>query len=401
MTRLTLPSSSIRPALFCSRPAVSISTTSSLALGALPDGVERDAGRVAALGTADGRRPDPLAPGLQLVGGGGAEGVGRAEQRRSGPSATSTRASLPTVVVLPVPLTPTTRTTAGRARRGVASQRPVERRGRPGASSSSRSIARDVVGVRVPSDLDPGAQPLDQLLGRRRRRGRPSAGSPRSPPRSPRRAVAGEQREQPAPERALRARQPGAQPDQAAGAGLGALEPGSPRSGASTSGRVDLGRCRAGARARCSGSVSVGAPAPRRPRRREPTSDVAAMTPSNEDGRGDDQDQGEGLHDGVSLPERRPGARSGRGSEPGRRTAGAGQPLLRASVGEGAGPPAYLPLGELELARHPTGLLRGGQHTERRCLAGVHLVGDRGDGRCDPRRAARGLLVVEERGDAA
>jgi hypothetical protein len=43
------------------------------------DGVEGDAGRVAALGPATVWRADPVAPGLQLVGGGGAEGVRRAE----------------------------------------------------------------------------------------------------------------------------------------------------------------------------------------------------------------------------------------------------------------------------------------------------------------------------------
>jgi hypothetical protein len=49
---------------------------------ALRDGVEGDARRVAALGAADGLRADPVAPGLQLVGGRGAEGVGGAEHDR-------------------------------------------------------------------------------------------------------------------------------------------------------------------------------------------------------------------------------------------------------------------------------------------------------------------------------
>ena len=79
MTRLTLPSSSIRPALFCSRPAVSMMTVSTPRLDAVADRVEGDAGRVAALGATDHLDADPLAPGRELLDGGGAERVGRAE----------------------------------------------------------------------------------------------------------------------------------------------------------------------------------------------------------------------------------------------------------------------------------------------------------------------------------
>ncbi len=68
------------------------------------------------------------------------------------PSPTSARASLPQVVVFPVPLTPTTSMTAGlpscrwvrSARLAVVSTWP---------SSSSRSISRTSSGVRVPSTL--------------------------------------------------------------------------------------------------------------------------------------------------------------------------------------------------------------------------------------------------------
>ena len=78
------------------------------------DRVERDRRRVGALLLgADRGYPDPRAPRLELVRGGGAERVRRPEDT-SRSSETRTRASLPTVVVLPVPLTPTTRMTAGR-----------------------------------------------------------------------------------------------------------------------------------------------------------------------------------------------------------------------------------------------------------------------------------------------
>ena len=50
-----------------------------LVLDALGRGVEGDRGGVAALGPAHDVGADPVAPGLELVGGGGAEGVGRAE----------------------------------------------------------------------------------------------------------------------------------------------------------------------------------------------------------------------------------------------------------------------------------------------------------------------------------
>ncbi len=109
----------------------------------------------------------PLAPGRQLVGGGGPEGVGGAEQDRAAVGRPATRASLPQVVVLPVPLTPTTSTTAGcrpacwrcrsdavhgRVRRASAAPRAAWPR-----TSSAGSGAED---------LDLGPQPVDELGGR-------------------------------------------------------------------------------------------------------------------------------------------------------------------------------------------------------------------------------------------
>ena len=152
ITRLILPSSSISPALFCSRPAVSIRTTSASSSAAA-----RTASKATAAGSAPSRS-------LRMVGtptrwphvcswsAAAARKVSAAPSTTSLSSATSTRASLPTVVVLPVPLTPTTRTTAGRsASRSTASERSM-----PGSTSrisSARSIARTCSGSFAPSTL--------------------------------------------------------------------------------------------------------------------------------------------------------------------------------------------------------------------------------------------------------
>ena len=81
------------------------------------------------------------------------------------PSPTSTRASLPQVVVLPVPLTPTTSTTDGRspclARCSVRSMSGPIMADQVGAQQ--RADRGRVVRAR---DLDLGAQLLDQLAGR-------------------------------------------------------------------------------------------------------------------------------------------------------------------------------------------------------------------------------------------
>ena len=57
-------------------------TVSTPGVDAGPHGLEGDGRGVAALGAADDLDADPLAPGGELVDGGGAEGVGRAEHDR-------------------------------------------------------------------------------------------------------------------------------------------------------------------------------------------------------------------------------------------------------------------------------------------------------------------------------
>ena len=171
MTRLTLPSSSIRPTLFCSRPAVSTSTTSSppsapcltasnATLAGSPPSGPRTTG-------APTRSPQVV----ELVGGGGAERVGGAEQHGAAvgdqhPGQLADGGGLAGAV-------DADDEHDGRAAVGcrwcAASGRAS---GRRGSSSSSRSMPRTAAGVAGAEHLDPGAQPLDQLLGRRRRRRR-------------------------------------------------------------------------------------------------------------------------------------------------------------------------------------------------------------------------------------
>src|SRR5699024_693447 len=113
-TRLTLPSSSIRPALVCRRPAVSMMTVS------VPSSVAR---ATASKATLAGSAPSSLAttgaptrlPQVCSCSVAAARKVSAAPNTTLRPSPTRTRASLPVVVVLPVPLTPTTMTTAGRS----------------------------------------------------------------------------------------------------------------------------------------------------------------------------------------------------------------------------------------------------------------------------------------------
>ena len=76
------------------------------------DRVERHRRRIAARRARDAGHAEPLGPDLELGDGAGAVGVGRREQTLR-PSRWSRRASLAAVVVLPVPLTPTSRMTVG------------------------------------------------------------------------------------------------------------------------------------------------------------------------------------------------------------------------------------------------------------------------------------------------
>ena len=105
------------------------------------DRVERDRRRVAAARGADEVRAGPLRPDLELLVGRGAEGVGGGDEHGVAVLAEALAASLPIVVVLPVPLTPTTRITRGRAptssRAGLAEQRLRS----PPASAGASSVA--------------------------------------------------------------------------------------------------------------------------------------------------------------------------------------------------------------------------------------------------------------------
>src|SRR6478609_7476238 len=150
MTRFTLPSSSIRPTLFCSRPAVSMSTTSaSISAAALT------ASKATAAGSAPSRSERMVgtptrSPQVCSWSAAAARKVSAAPSTTSLSSATSTRASLPTVVVLPVPFTPTTSTQAGRpSTRDDTIERSID--GSTRASSSSRSQPRTVASSVLPS----------------------------------------------------------------------------------------------------------------------------------------------------------------------------------------------------------------------------------------------------------
>ena len=113
MTLLTLPSSSIRPCLFCSRPAVSTMTVSTpvptpsftaskaTLAGSVPSGPRT---------TATPTRSPQVA---RLVDGRGAERVGRAEHDAAVLGDQDPGEACRPWVVLPEPLTPTTRTTPG------------------------------------------------------------------------------------------------------------------------------------------------------------------------------------------------------------------------------------------------------------------------------------------------
>ena len=135
--------------MFCRRPAVSIITTStSPSIPALTASKATEAG--SAPSTSDLTVATPTrCPQVANWSAAAARKVSAAPRMTSLFSATSTRASLPTVVVLPTPLTPTTMTTAGRsAWRSTASER--SRVGSTSLMSSSRSSSRTSAGLRLP-----------------------------------------------------------------------------------------------------------------------------------------------------------------------------------------------------------------------------------------------------------
>ena len=106
ITRAIFSSSAISPALFCKRPAVSISRMSlPLAAGLFQRLEGQPRGVAAGLG-GDELRPGASGPDPQLLDGGGAERVAGRQHHFRALLAPSRLASLPMVVVLPVPLTP-------------------------------------------------------------------------------------------------------------------------------------------------------------------------------------------------------------------------------------------------------------------------------------------------------
>ena len=187
MTRTIFSSSAISSSLFCSRPAVSMMSTSAPSAFASLQRVEGEAGGVGARLAGDDVRAGPLAPDLQLLDRGGAERVAGGEPRRSAPRPRSFAASLPMVVVLPVPLTPTTRMTCGFSV-GVDDERLRDRRAAP---SRSRRRARPSL---RPSLISLSKRACAKRVGDRaprcRRRDRRGSACPRTPRAPPRRASA-------------------------------------------------------------------------------------------------------------------------------------------------------------------------------------------------------------------
>ena len=116
-----------------------------------------------------------------------ARNVSAAPSTTERPSATSTRAILPQVVVLPEPFTPTTRSTAGRSPCGVDLQRPV--RGR--VERLDQLLGEHVRAARRRSPCPapgPARAAARRSAGSAPRRRRRRSASPRSRPRCRRRA---------------------------------------------------------------------------------------------------------------------------------------------------------------------------------------------------------------------
>ena len=132
MTRRTLASSSMRFDFVCRRPAVSAMTTSAWRATAASRASNTTARRIRVRGVGDdlGRRcAGPRCRSWSIA---AARNVSAAASTTRRPSARSRAASLPMVVVLPVPLTPTTSTMAG----------PPSVAGSGSSSSSSRAASR-------------------------------------------------------------------------------------------------------------------------------------------------------------------------------------------------------------------------------------------------------------------
>ena len=141
------------------------------------------------------------------------------------PSATSTRAILPQVVVLPAPLTPTTSSTAGMPSRRVVRSDAVQARVERGDQLVGEQAAQ-LAGGAGAEHPGPLAEPVDDLPGGVDA----DVGGDQAVldllPGVLVEVVAGEQAEQALAEGVLRAGQPGPQPDQPAGGRLGDLQTG-------------------------------------------------------------------------------------------------------------------------------------------------------------------------------
>src|SRR5699024_859086 len=151
-TRLPLPRSSIRPVLVCSLPAVSTSTASAFAsLARFTASNATEAGSAPSLPrtTSAPTRCDQVSSWSAAA----ARNVSAAPSNTCLPWATNTLASLPVVVVLPVPFTPATSSTAGCCSPStVCGNARTERSvSAPSVSvNTSRSSARASSAVRTP-----------------------------------------------------------------------------------------------------------------------------------------------------------------------------------------------------------------------------------------------------------
>ena len=120
MTRITFSSSAISASLFCRRPAVSMRSTSACASRAAVSASKARPAASAPCAPETTRAP-VRSPQIFNCSIAAARKVSPAASTTDLPSARSLAASLPMVVVLPVPLTPTTSTTCGFSAGSMAS----------------------------------------------------------------------------------------------------------------------------------------------------------------------------------------------------------------------------------------------------------------------------------------
>ena len=141
-TRTILASSAIRSALFCRRPAVSISSTSALASRAFCKALNAKPAASAPGASATTSAP-ARSPHTRNCSMAAARNVSPAAIMTLRPSPRMRAASLPIVVVLPVPFTPTTSTTNGLA----AVRSRARSAGAKTPAISSASASRSSTGV--------------------------------------------------------------------------------------------------------------------------------------------------------------------------------------------------------------------------------------------------------------